>query len=83
MLYYDYINPLKMCFLNFLFKFFIGYASSFTGRFALTDTGTFGPFQVCEQHGYLRICHNSQKIDLEGMFIILQFTTLITSKNGK
>ena len=69
--------------LNFLFKFFIGYASSFTGRFALTDTGTFGPFQVCEQHGYLRICHNSQKIDLEGMFIILQFTTLITSKNGK
>ena len=77
------IIHLEMCFLNFLFKFFIGYASSFTGRFALTDTGTFGPFQVCEQHGYLRICHNSQKIDLEGMFIILQFTILITSKNGK
>ena len=65
---------LKCFFSNFLFKNFLGYASSFTGRFALTDTGTFGPFQVCEQHGYLRICHNSQKIDLEGTYIYNHIT---------
>jgi len=47
-----------------------GYASSFTGRFALTDTGTFGPFQVCEQHGYLRICHDTKKIDLEVWIVV-------------
>jgi len=47
-----------------------GYSSYQSGRFALTDTGTFGPFQVCEQHGYLRICHDTKKIDLEVWIVV-------------
>ena len=53
-------------FSKFSFQIFLGYSSYQSSRFALTDTGTFGPFQVCEQHGYLRICHDTKKIDLEG-----------------